>query len=34
MKQYRDYIEQLINDYLVDAYLFLWSNYKDDDEVN
>ena len=34
MKQYRDYIEQMINDYLVDSYLFLWANYKDEDELN
>jgi len=34
MKQYRDYIEQIINDYLVDAYLLLWVNYKDEDKVN
>ena len=34
MKQYRDYIEQMINDYLVDSYQFYWANYKDEDELN
>ena len=34
MNQYIDYIEQMINDYLVDSYKFFWANYKDEDELN
>jgi len=34
MKQYRDYIDQLINEHILKAYKYLWAQNRDQDQIN